>query len=91
MHPGGINTRIATSGRRSERTSQGDAEAGLAIASALRVAIEAHYASLEAQLGRRKLAQLYELLDDLIALEGDDEDHKPMTEDTLVALSEVPR
>ena len=32
MHPGGINTRIATSGRRSERTSQGDAEAGLAIA-----------------------------------------------------------
>ncbi len=66
-------------------------EAGLAIASALRVAIEAHYASLEAQLGRRKLAQLYELLDDWIALEGDDEDHKHMTEDTLVALSEVPR
>jgi len=32
VHPGGINTRIATSGRRSERTSQGDAEAGLAIA-----------------------------------------------------------
>ena len=36
---------------------------------ALSHTIEAHYAWLESQLGAPKLAQLYALLDDLIALE----------------------
>ena len=43
--------------------------AGLALVDSLSQAIEAHYAWLEGQLGEPKLAQLYALLDDLIALE----------------------
>jgi homoprotocatechuate degradation regulator HpaR len=42
---------------------------GLALVDALSHTIEAHYAWLESQLGAAKLAQLYALLDDLIALE----------------------
>lgn len=42
---------------------------GLALVDALSHTIEAHYAWLESQLGAPKLAQLYALLDDLIALE----------------------
>lgn len=55
MHPGGINTRIATSGRRSERTSQGDAEAGLAIAAeALRMPPPAKAARIILDAARRR-------------------------------------
>jgi homoprotocatechuate degradation regulator HpaR len=43
---------------------------GLALVDALSHTIEAHYAWLESQLGAPKLAQLYALLDDLIALEA---------------------
>lgn len=42
---------------------------GLALVAALSTAIEAHYAWMEAQLGKSRLAQLYGLLDELIALE----------------------
>ena len=42
---------------------------GLALVQTLSRTIEAHYAWLESQLGAAKLAQLYALLDDLIALE----------------------
>ena len=42
---------------------------GLALVDALSHTIEAHYAWLERELGAPKLAQLYALLDDLIALE----------------------
>jgi len=35
----------------------------------LSTSIEAHYAWMEAAMGKQKLAQLYELLDELIALE----------------------
>ena len=47
--------------------------AGLALAASLRRAIEAQYDALEAHLGRPRLTQLYALLDELIALQGDDE------------------
>ncbi len=44
---------------------------GRALVQALSAPIEAHYGHLEAHLGREKLAQLYELLDALIALHPD--------------------
>ena len=43
--------------------------AGLALTDALSQAIEADYLDLEAHLGKAKLAQLYRLLDELIALQ----------------------
>ena len=66
-------------------------EAGVAVASALQTAIEAQYEALEAQLGQRKLAQLYELLDDLIALQDDQEDEDAMTDESPAALRRVAR
>lgn len=66
-------------------------EAGLAVASALRMAIEAQYEALESRLGRLKLEQLYELLDDLIALQGDEEENEPMTDDLQPMPDEVAR
>lgn len=45
--------------------------AGLAKVKALSQSIEAHYAWMEAQLGKAALQQLYGLLDQVIALEGD--------------------
>ena len=66
-------------------------DAGLVVASALRTAIESQYESLEAELGQRKLEQLYELLDDLIALQADREENEPMTDDLQPELREVAR
>jgi homoprotocatechuate degradation regulator HpaR len=37
--------------------------------------VEAHYAWMEKSLGKQKLSQLYELLDQVIALEGASPDH----------------
>ena len=37
--------------------------------------VEAHYAWMEKSLGKQKLSQLYELLDQVIALEGTSPDH----------------
>lgn len=45
---------------------------GLALAAQLSTAIEAHYAWLEERLGKARLAQLYALLDEVIALEQPD-------------------
>jgi homoprotocatechuate degradation regulator HpaR len=42
---------------------------GLALVATLSQSIEAHYQRLERGLGKEKLAQLYGLLDELIALE----------------------
>lgn len=42
---------------------------GLKLVDALSHSIEAHYAWMEEALGKKKLSQIYELLDDLIALE----------------------
>ena len=58
---------------------------GLALAAALSTAIEAQYLELEDHLGQRKLAQLYQLLDELIALhpaEGDQDDDLSDSADT---------
>jgi homoprotocatechuate degradation regulator HpaR len=44
-------------------------EAGLALVQSLSETIEAHYAWMEERLGAARLAQLYALLDDVIALE----------------------
>lgn len=46
--------------------------AGLALVAALSQTIESHYQWMEAQLGKARLAQLYELLDGVIALEAPD-------------------
>ena len=43
---------------------------GLKLVDRLSFTIEAHYQWLEKSLGKQKLAQLYELLDELIELEG---------------------
>jgi hypothetical protein len=44
---------------------------GLAKVQALSQSIEAHYAWMEGQLGKTALQDLYGLLDQVIALEGD--------------------
>jgi hypothetical protein len=46
-------------------------EVGLAKVQALSHSIEAHYAWMEGQLGKTALQDLYALLDQVIALEGD--------------------
>ncbi len=45
-------------------------EKGLKLVQTLSGGVQAHYQELEKSLGRQKLAQLYELLDELIALEN---------------------
>lgn len=50
---------------------------GLKRVDALASTIEAHYAWMESQLGKDKLAQLYTLLDDVIALEPPALQHLP--------------
>lgn len=45
--------------------------AGLKLVRKLSATIEAHYEWLEQRLGKARLAQLYALLDEVIALEGD--------------------
>jgi len=56
---------------------------GLALVATLSTAIEAHYAWLEAQLGKDRLARLYALLDEVITLEqpGDDAPAADIEED----------
>lgn len=44
---------------------------GRALVQALSLPIEAHYAALEQHLGAERLAQLYELLDSIVALNPD--------------------
>jgi homoprotocatechuate degradation regulator HpaR len=44
--------------------------AGLALVATLSQTIESHYRWMETQLGKARLAQLYELLDSVIALEA---------------------
>lgn len=44
--------------------------AGLKLVRTLSQTIESHYQWMEAQLGKARLAQLYDLLDDVIALEA---------------------
>lgn len=45
---------------------------GLALVAQLSQTIESHYQWMESQLGKERLAQLYALLDDVIALEAPD-------------------
>ena len=58
--------------------------AGLKLVATLSATIEAHYAWMEAQLGKAQLAQLYTLLDQVIALEA------PLNEDASEDQSEDP-
>lgn len=51
--------------------------AGLKLVRGLSTSIEAHYDRIEQNLGKERLAQLYELLDEVIAQEGG------MTEDNI--------
>src|ERR1700756_3529662 len=43
---------------------------GTKLVARLSATVEAHYAWMESELGKARLAQLYSLLDDVIALEG---------------------
>lgn len=49
--------------------------AGLKLVRKLSATIQAHYAWLEERLSKARLAQLYALLDEVIALEGDVDDN----------------
>ncbi|WOP15270.1 homoprotocatechuate degradation operon regulator HpaR [Ottowia sp. SB7-C50] len=68
MERDGLITR-QRSGEDARRSVVSATAAGLALADALSQAIEADYLDLEAHLGKTKLAQLYRLLDELIALQ----------------------
>jgi homoprotocatechuate degradation regulator HpaR len=77
----GVLTRMERDGliRRSRdpndaRRSQVSATAkGKRLVKTLADSIEAHYAAMQASLGRQRLAQLYELLDAVIAINNDPE------------------
>lgn len=86
----GVLTRMERDGLVLRQRSEVDArrsvvsitEDGLAVAASLSVAIESQYDELEARVGRPKLAQLYTLLDELIAVQQTDhEEEISMTED----------
>jgi homoprotocatechuate degradation regulator HpaR len=64
-------------------------EGSLALAGSLSVAIEAQYETLETHLGQRKLAQLYQLLDELIALQASDEEEESVMSDDVAAFTEA--
>ena len=51
---------------------------GLALAESLSQAIASDYDDLESHLGKAKLAQLYQLLDELIALQQHDDVEEPL-------------
>ncbi len=55
--------------------------AGLKLVATLSETIESHYQWMEAQLGKERLAQLYGLLDGVIALEAPEGVHIPETDD----------
>ena len=94
----GMLTRMEGAGLVQRARGAGDARrsvvsataAGLALAAALRGAIEAQYQDLEAHLGRARLAQLYGLLDALIALhpEPPPEDPDAMPHPSATPLTE---
>ena len=54
---------------------------GLALAAALRADIEAQYQDLETHMSQPKLAQLYALLDELIALHPTEEEETEAMQD----------
>lgn len=56
--------------------------AGLQLVATLSQTIEAHYAWMEAQLGKAQLAELYALLDQVIALEAPIADEAAYEEET---------
>lgn len=94
----GMLTRMAAAGLVQRARSREDArrslvsatDEGLALAALLRVAIEAQYLDLEAHMGRPKLAQLYSLLDELIALHPtNDEDQDDMDDTPGTRLPEA--
>jgi len=55
---------------------------GLALVQRLSQTIEAHYTWMEEQLGKARLAQLYALLDEVIALEQSDASGEDTAEET---------
>ena len=56
-------------------------QAGLKLVATLSETIESHYQWMEAQLGKERLAQLYGLLDGVIALEAPEGVQVPETDD----------
>ena len=64
-------------------------EAGLALAAAMAVAIESQYEDLDVNLGPAKLAQLYRLLDEVIALQPTDQEEETTMTDDATALTEA--
>ena len=64
-------------------------DAGLALAASLAVAIESQYEDLDAHLGHAKLAQLYRLLDEVIALQPTDQEEETSMPDEATTLTEA--
>ena len=64
-------------------------DAGLALAASLAVAIESQYEDLDARLGPAKLAQLYRLLDEVIALQPTDPEEETTMPDEATTLTEA--
>ena len=64
-------------------------DAGLALAASLAVAIESQYGDLDQRLGHAKLEQLYQLLDEVIALQPTDQDEEPNVTDDATTLTEA--
>lgn len=79
-------TRSAEDARRSLVSATDE---GLALAASLAVAIESQYEALDARLGPAKLAQLYGLLDELIALQPTDQEEETNMPDEATALTEA--
>lgn len=79
-------TRSAEDARRSLVSATDE---GLAVAAALAIAIESQYDALDQHLGPAKLAQLYGLLDELIALQPTDQEEETRMNDEAMTEADA--
>ena len=79
-------TRSAEDARRSLVSATDE---GLAVAAALAIAIESQYDALDEHLGPAKLAQLYGLLDELIALQPTDQEEETRMNDEAMTEADA--
>lgn len=79
-------TRSAEDARRSLVSATDE---GLAVAASLAIAIESQYDALDQHLGPAKLAQLYRLLDELIALQPTDQEEETRMNDEAMTEADA--